>query len=410
MTGVRSSVAAALADSHEPPPLVVHVIHALRVGGLENGLVNLINNMDDRRYRHAIVCMTESTDFRHRIKRSDVEVVALHKENLGRAAIVRALYDYFRSRGAAIVHGRNWDGLDAVLPAWLAGVPVRIQGEHGRDMHDLDGSNRKLRWLRRLNRPLTSHYTTVSRDLADYLVGCVGVSRARISQIYNGVDTVRFHPRDGQCAQPILGEMDTPDRFVVGTVGRMVPVKDQLTLVRACARLVVANPSVAKRLRLVIVGDGPLRSDLEREAVSLGIGDRMILPGATDSVAEWLRAMDLFVLPSLAEGISNTVLEAMATGIPVIATDVGGNADLVVDGRTGCLAKVGDAQGLSEAIWSYVADDRLCRIHGDAARLRAESSFSIRAMVDGYTALYDRLLAASGRSVRGAATDSPASA
>jgi sugar transferase (PEP-CTERM/EpsH1 system associated) len=386
-----------VARSTGSPPLVAHVIHALRVGGLENGLVNLINHMDPARYRHAIVCMTDYSDFRDRIRTPGVEVVALHKQELTRWQIYARLFRLFRDWRPAIVHGRNWDGLDAVLPARVAGVPVRVQGEHGRDMHDLHGTNRRQQWLRRLNRPFTTHYSTVSRDLARYLCDAVGIPENRVTQIYNGVDTQLFRPAEGGRARLPDGIPAEPGHFVVGTVGRLAPVKDQAMLIRACSRLVRAGAVGAERLRLVIVGDGPLRADLERTAAEECLAGRVFFPGARANVQDWLRAFDLFVLPSLAEGISNTVLEAMATGLPIVATDVGGNADLVEHGRSGCVVASGNAESMAASISRYLENPDLARGEGAAARERAERCFSIRAMVDGYAALYDRLLQQAGR-------------
>ena len=373
-------------------PLIVHVIHALRMGGLENGLVNVINAMAPDRFRHAIVCMTEYSEFRNRIARADVEVIALHKERHTSLGTRRALFDYFRSRRPAIVHGRNWDGLDAMFPAWLAGVPVRVQGEHGRDMHDLDGSNQKQQWLRRLNRPFTTHYTTVSRDLESYLTDRVHIDRRRVTQIYNGVDTIRYQPAaHGRTPLPGIADHGAPT-FVVGTVGRLVPVKDQRTLIRACAKLIAENPLAAEQLRLVIVGSGGLLDELRAEVTASGLGDRAVLTGARDDVAEYLRAMDVFALPSLGEGISNTLLEAMATGLPVVATNVGGNSELVVDDSTGHLINPGAVQELARWLSTYLQDPQKRAVHGANARARAERLFSIQAMVEGYTALYAGLL------------------
>lgn len=377
-------------------PLVVHVIHALRVGGLENGLVNLINHMDPGRYRHAIVCMTDFSDFRDRIRRPNVEVVALHKERLSRWGIYASLFRLFRTWRPAIVHGRNWDGLDAMLPARLAGVPVRVQGEHGRDMHDLDGSNHRQRWLRRLNRPFTTHYSTVSRDLAQYLQDAVGIAPERVTQIYNGVDSTVFHPAAGG-REPLPGvPRSETGRFIVGTVGRLATVKDQTSLIQACATLMRDPVWQAADLLLVIVGDGPLRDELSRVAVQQGIQDRVVFAGARSNVDEWFRAMDLFVLPSLAEGISNTVLEAMASGLPVVATDVGGNADLLENERTGFIVPPGKPDAIAACIGRYLTTPELVRLHGKAARERVERLFSISSMVEGYTALYDLLLQRSG--------------
>lgn len=143
--------------SEDRRPLVVHVIHHLMTGGLENGLVNLLNHLPEERYRHAVVCMTDYTDFRLRIRRPDVEVFAIHKR-LGHDPLAQwRLLRLLRRLRPDVVHSRNLSGLDSLIPAMLAGVRVRVHGEHGRDVHDVDGTNRKLIWLRRLYSPLVGH-------------------------------------------------------------------------------------------------------------------------------------------------------------------------------------------------------------------------------------------------------------
>ena len=148
-----------------PPHLVVHVIHRLAIGGLENGLVNLLNHGLASRYRHAIICMTGFTDFRDRIEDANVEVFAVHRKEGRDWGAQWRLFELIRRLKPAIVHSRGLSGLDSMLSAFINGVPARIHGEHGRDMGDLDGSNRKGQWIRRLHRPLVSHYIALSRDL-----------------------------------------------------------------------------------------------------------------------------------------------------------------------------------------------------------------------------------------------------
>ncbi len=376
------------------PPLVVHVIHELGIGGLENGLVNLINRMPAQRYRHAILCMTRHGEFRQRIRRGDVDVYSLHRGQAPLARTYWQLYRLFRRLRPSIVHSRNRSGLDALLPALCAGVRVRIHGEHGRDVDDLDGSNARIRRLKRAFRPFVSHYTTVSRDLAHYLEQAIGVPAGRISQIYNGVDTELFHPEPsavdaGACARP-------PRALVVGTVGRLQAVKNQVLLVKAFGAALRSAPGPMQAARLVVVGEGSTRAAIEQEIARQALGARVELLGARDDVAQQLRAMDVFVLPSLAEGISNTILEAMASGLPVVATRVGGNAELVAAGRTGVLVDVDDVGTMADAIAAYAADASLRARHGEAGRQRAESEFSLDAMVSRYAALYDRLLGREG--------------
>ncbi len=211
-------------------------MHRFDTGGLENGVVNLVNHMPREAYRHAIVAMTEVTDFRHRIQRDDVEFVSLHKPPGPGVWQYPKLYRLFRRMRPHIVHSRNLAALEAQVPAWAARVPVRVHGEHGRDVGDLDGSNIHLQRTRRFYRPFVHHYIALSRDLGEYLANKVHVPTNHMTQIYNGVDTAVFKPAQGG-PQPIAGCPFNPaDHFLAGTVGRMQTVKDQLTLARAFVR------------------------------------------------------------------------------------------------------------------------------------------------------------------------------
>ena len=207
--------------SADTRPLVVHVIHHLIIGGMENGLVNLVNRLPADEFRHAIVSIEDHSDFAHRISRPDVEVIDLHRSKIGVWGVRRALYRLFRERQPRIMHSRNQSGLDALLPACLAGVPARVHGEHGWDVDNLDGSKRKPLWLRRLHAPMVNRYVTVSQHLQRYLVDRVGISGARVQAICNGVDTERFSPGLPSSALGLPSRFMEPDVLRVGTVGRL---------------------------------------------------------------------------------------------------------------------------------------------------------------------------------------------
>jgi len=380
------------------PPLVLHVIHHLVIGGMENGLVNLVNTMPASRYRHAIACIEDYSDFRDRIRRPDVEVFALHRSRIGVWRLRRELFALCRRLRPAIVHSRNMSGLDALVPAMLAGVPHRLHSEHGWDVADLRGERRKPALVRRLHSPFVSRYVTVSRDLARYLERRVGIASSRITHIMNGVDTDRFAPTtDGSERSRLPPAFRDQSCVLIGTVGRIQAVKDQPTLLRAFSAARDALPALRDRMRLAIVGDGPLLGELRALAASLGIAGETWLPGAVHNVPEVLKAFDLFVLPSLNEGISNTILEALASGLPVVATSVGGNPELVDDGATGRLVPAGDVATLARTIGEYASDAVLRRRHGEAARRAAVERFSLATMVEQYRAVYDHLTAGAPR-------------
>ena len=175
-------------------------------------------------------------------------------------------------------------------------------------------------------------------------------------------------------------------------------MKDQRTLLVAFAKLLGWQPGIAVRLRLIIVGDVALRRELEQQAADLGIADSTWFAGDTDDVAEIMRLFDFFVLPSLGEGVSNTILEAMATGLAVIATRVGGNPELVDDGETGILVEPGDSQGLAVAMSDLLCDDERRDRYGAAARAKMMQRFDWGRCVEQYPMVYDEVLRSVARS------------
>jgi len=390
--------------------LVVHVVYRFATGGLENGVVNLINRLPPESWRHVVLSLTEIDDrFSRRITRGDVNYVALHKGPGHALRLYPRLFRLFRKLRPAIVHTRNLAALESCVPAWAARVPVRIHGEQGWDVHDLDGSNRHYQRLRRTYRPFVTHYVAVSPDLERYLQERVGVPATRIDQIWNGVDTVGFRPAvSGRV--PIAGcPFSDPALWLVGTVGRMEQVKDQTNLARAFVHALRLHPEARARMRLVMVGDGGLRSRVEAILDEGGARALAWVPGERADIPSLLQGLDCFVLPSLAEGVSNTILEAMASGLPVVATRVGANAQLVDDGLTGALVSAADSDALARAIIAYFDDPATAKRHGRAGRQRAESRFSLERMVERYHRLYSELVreGAAGHAAPHAAAQRP---
>ncbi len=381
-------------------PLIAHVMYRFDTGGLENGVVNLINQMPATAYRHAIISLTTITDFRQRIVRDDVQFIALNKPPGHAIGMYPQLFRLFRELRPAIVHTRNLAALELVVPAWAAGVPVRIHGEHGRDVGDLDGSNKKFQWIRRLYRPFVQRYIALSQDLAHYLTQTVGMRPERVSQIYNGVDAQRFSPVATRA--PIPGcPFVSPEFWCVGTVGRMQTVKNQTDLARAFIIALEKAPDLRAGMRLILVGDGPLREEARALLAQAACLELAWLPGERHDVPAVQRGLDCFVLPSLAEGVSNTILEAMSSGVPVIATRVGGNGELVEEGHTGLLVPAADPEALADAMITLARSPARARAMGQAGRQAVERKYSLAAMVRQYQDVYDRCLEAAGANERG---------
>lgn len=372
-------------------PLIVHVIFRLGVGGLENGLVNIINRLPEERYRHAIISLTDSTDFRHRLTRQDVAIYEIHKQAGQDWRSFVEVYRLIKRLQPAVVHTRNLAAIEYQICAFIAGVPYRLHGEHGWDVFDPNGRNVKYQWLRRLLGLLIHRFIPLSRHLQDYLQSRVGIAPGKITRICNGVDTAIFQPRLAQRKLPLNCPFQLNDKLIIGTVGRMHGVKDQMTLVKAYIRACSELAVVADNTCLWLVGEGPLRQEAMAMLQDKGLAEQAWLPGKRDDIAEIMRAMDVFVLPSKAEGISNTILEAMATGLPVIATRVGGNAELVVDGETGYLVAAENDEDMAQAIAKLVVDEDQRQRFGAAAQRRVHQHFSIDNMVARYQQVYDGL-------------------
>ncbi len=297
------------------PPLIAHVIYALSVGGLENGLVNLINRMPAAHYRHTIICLTGYDDFAKRISRDDVNLISLNKKPGKDPGLYRRIWWIFRNLRPDIVHTRNLAALEMQIPAFLAGVKARVHGEHGRGADDPDGLNRKHRFIRKVVRPFIGHYIPLSTELENYLLDTIRVQPDRLTRVCNGVDVVRFHPgKDRREGYP--PDLRSSDKIIIGAVGRTEAVKDPLNLVQAFSLLLSRKPEWRRRLRLVWIGNGPQFQEVKNALVAGEVTELSWLPGARRDVPVLMRGMDIYVLPSLAEGISNTIMgpATMTTG------------------------------------------------------------------------------------------------
>jgi sugar transferase (PEP-CTERM/EpsH1 system associated) len=367
---------------------LLHILHSLQIGGLENGVINIINRLDNDTFEHAICCIDSSGPMVGRLDHP-VEIHTLCKGTKR---------DYFLSFKIArlvqrirpdIVHTRNWSAIDGVIGARIAGVKVIIHGEHGREATDPMGANRLRKKARKALNPWITKFVVVSGELKKWLLHDIGIPGRKVTQIINGVDTDKFRPaEDKQLAKTSLKL--NPDSFVIGIVGRLDRVKDHETLFRAFRILSESNPS--RNLHMLVVGIGPLKNRLMTLSKELRISSRTTFTGERFDLGEWYRCMDVYVLPSIAEGISNTILEAMACGLPVIATNVGGNQEIVKNGRTGFLFTPGNYQGLAEKLLLYRNGHALLKEHGIKGRITAEEKLSLSRMVKEYEGVYTSLL------------------
>jgi sugar transferase (PEP-CTERM/EpsH1 system associated) len=365
---------------------IMHVVQSLEVGGLENGVVNLLNRLSGEGFDHVVCCLTHAGKLVERIQAKDVKIVEVGLKTDKFHFPVLTLRRLIRGFAPDILHTRGWSTVDGIFAARVAGVARVIHGEHGREAADPHGLNRKRNMIRKFLSPMVDQFVTVSDDLRSWLTQQVGISAHKVTTIHNGVDTQKFSPEGRSAARRQLALEDAV--FAIGTVGRLDPVKDHMSLLRAFAPLTRG----ALPVRLIIVGDGPMRRAIELEIGALRIGDYVELLGEKQNVSMFLKAFDSFVLTSIAEGISNTILEAMASGLPVVATRVGGNPELIEDGVSGQLVGARDAPAMTTALGRYLLEPSVRVAHGDAGRMRAAQKFSLERMAERYRELYRSIM------------------
>jgi sugar transferase (PEP-CTERM/EpsH1 system associated) len=361
---------------------IMHVVHSLGVGGTEEGVRKLLVGLDSSVFEQVVCTVLAGAS---RDPETGTRVV-----NLGRSPghigfLVPDLTRVFARERPQIVHSRNWGTIEAIPAARLARVSGVVHSEHGLDVHSMNGQPWRRRALRRLCFRWADRTFAVSRGLRDHYVTQLGVPANRLAIIANGVDTRRFRPDPAARAEVREYLCADESTLVVGTVGRLDPVKGHGILLRA-AELAFSR---GVRLKVVIIGDGPGRAALQEQVRSSPmLHERTVLAGEILDVPRWLNSFDVFVLPSLAEGMSNTLLEAMAVGIAPLASRVGGNPEVIEEGRSGLLFEAGDSEALAAHLKILALDATWRQQLGRNARQRVDALFSLQRMLQNYERMY----------------------
>jgi sugar transferase (PEP-CTERM/EpsH1 system associated) len=355
---------------------VVHLVTALEVGGLERVVFDLTRSLNREEFEPSILCLQDAGPLALQCEAAGIRVHALGCMGQSRVRTALRLASRLLQLRPHILHTHNpiphFHGLAAAAGA---SVPVLVHTKHGRNRPELP----RLVILNRLAAYLSSCVVPVSYDAAQVARRIERVPARKLCVIRNGIDTSIYYPLPRRPAGP--------PRAI--HVARLNLIKDQKTLLKAARLVANASPD----FRLDIVGDGPEREVLYRLCDEWKLGEHVVFLGERDDVKDLLRAANLFVLSSSGEGLSLTLLEAMATGLPVVATRVGGNPEVVIHGKTGLLVPAESPSALAEAILSLWRDPAHARQLGEAGRRRVEVEFDLRQVTVAYERLYRKLLA-----------------
>lgn len=371
---------------------VAFVIHSMRPGGAERSIARLINALDQQRFAPLLICLTQSGSAADWITAPNIPVIELHKRDaaLDRKAIQR-LRGTLVAHRIDILHSYNWGALlETTLARHRSGVAAHVHAERGSVLGraEMKGMRMWLRgqiagWaMRRCDVVVTNAHSVAQRieDRCGYPVG-------RVQVIPNGVETPfpKLTPDAIALKRKRLGI--SADSIVIGSIGRLVSVKGFDTAVKALASLVCSG----REFHLLLVGDGPERSAIGEFATSLGIESRVHLVGHQNDATQWLSLIDIYVNTSRSEGMSQALVEALAAGLPIVATDVGDSAEVIgQDSQCGHLIPVGDIEALSRSVLDLVTPARRSELGRNGVR-RHNQYFSCEVMTHRYETLYRRL-------------------
>ncbi|MDI3289827.1 glycosyltransferase [Polyangium sp. 15x6] len=378
---------AACAPAPRPRTRVAHVVLGLRAGGLERVVLDLVQGMDRSRFDPMVIALDEPGELAPRLAPIDVPLRLLRRGQGFDPSVIGELADLFGREGIDLVHTHN--PRPHVHGALAALAARRVTGKRPRVVHTKHGRNypgdlgRVL--ANRMASALSDRIVAVSDDARRVALEVEHGSARRLVTIRNGVDTRAYRPGDAERARRAL---DVPaDVLHVGCVARLSAEKDHATLIQAFARVRTCHPGA----RLTLVGEGPERASLEALVQKFGLHGAVQLLGHRDDVATLLPGFDLFALASRTEGTSLTLLEAAAAGLPIVATRVGGNPEIVADGETGLLVPAGEPAALADAIGSlWARSDRAGM--GQAGRALVETRYGMGKMISAYETLYAEVL------------------
>lgn len=369
-----------------PDPLsVAHVVLSLDLGGLERVVLDLIRQSEALGQVPSVICVDRRGQLADTAEALGARVVSLDKGPGLKLRTMGSIDRVLRDLRPDVIHSHQIGALFYAGPvARKQGIPV-VHTEHGKHFP----GSLKANWLGRIAGTFADRFLCVSKEIADLIVRTGVARRNRVGFQANGIDVRSFRPIPPDERAALRHSLGLPaEGVVIGTAGRLAEIKRYDRLISAFGVLKATSPE----LSLVFVGDGPLKVELEAQAASLGLAGSVFFAGYQSDPRPYLQAMDVFALTSRSEGMPLSVLEAWASGLPVIVPAVGGLPDMVAEGETGLLVDASDATALVAAFRRLIDDPSLGRRMGMRGRDLALASYDVRAMAEAYDREYRGVL------------------
>ena len=374
-------------NTRETHPTVCHVIHALGVGGAEVLVDQMVRRLADR-FRLIVAVLDEIGELGQLLQSDGFVVEHMHREAGIDRACAKRLHQLVRRENVSLLHAHQYTPFfQAMLSRGLWDRTPVLFTEHGRHFPDLPSWKRSI--VNRLLLRKRDRLAGVGGSVRQALIDNEGLPEKRVEVVYNGVDLQDLATAPPNARAAIRSEFGfQDDDFIVIQVARLHALKDHQTALRTIDRARREFP----KIRLLIAGDGEERSSIETTISDLDLHGNVVLAGTRDDVPSLLAAADTFLLTSISEGIPLTVIEAMAADRPVVATNVGGLAEMIDDGRSGYLRDAGDDLALASCLVSLATDPEACSRIGLAGRLTAQKRFSLDEMLNSYGRIYEEMI------------------
>ena len=363
---------------------LMQIVYSLEVGGLENLVLNLVQKLNKTKYDISVCSLSPKGKLEEKFNKIGVPVYHIEKRRGRDYSLCFRLANLFMKKRIDIIHSHNpapW--LYSCPAAKISGVKAIVHTEHSH----LEISQKRLMKTELILSKFTNKIISDAQSVTEFLIEKQGISSNKIETISNGIDIERFETiADKNEIKTKLGM--NSESLVLGCIARLEAVKDHASLLEAFAIVARKFPKVV----LVLVGDGSQKEKLKEKALELGVKEKVFFLGTRNDAEKIIQIFDLFVLSSLSEGLSLALLEAMAAKKPIVATKVGGNPEIVIDGETGFLVSAQDHYGLAEKISNLLNNPALMLAMGQKGYRRVESNFNIKKMVQDYERVYDRCL------------------